>query len=206
MKVNRISDPMPLISLEQAKLHLRVDHTDEDEMIAVYLDAAMAYVDGPGGLLGRQLMPAEYRMVLSDFSRVLCLPFPPTIAVTRISYLDTSGVETVLDPSVYRVTGLNDRQEGARVVLGAAQTWPTVYSEEGWPDRVFVEFSAGYENPSSPADHPVPGSIRQAVLMLMADFYETRPGSVVGTTAAEMPHGVLALLAPHRLYWDVGAA
>lgn len=160
----------------------------------------MGYVDGQEGILGRQLMPADYRAVMPDFPpRAFCLPFPPTISVNQISYLDTGGQEVVLDPSVYRVTGLAG-EEGAVVVLGAAQTWPTVYSEAEWPDRVFVEFTAGFQNPDSPSDHPVPAAIRQAVLMLLADFYDRRAGAVVGTTAAEMPHGVMTLLAPYRLY------
>lgn len=203
MSLIRISQPEPLVTLDRVKQHLRVDHAEEDELIQMYLDAALSYVDGPDGVCGRQFMPAQYRWVLPAFpptSRGMRLPMPPTISVDRISYRDQDGVEIVLDPSVYHVTGLNDRDRGALVQLGAAQSWPTVYSAAEWEDRAFIEFTAGYENPDSPADHPVPGAVRQAVLMLMTDFYETRTGSVVGTTAAEMPQGVMTLLAPHRLY------
>lgn len=35
---------MPLITLEEAKLHTRIDHEDEDALLAVMIAAATAYV------------------------------------------------------------------------------------------------------------------------------------------------------------------
>ncbi len=65
-----IDPPAPLVTLERVKAHLRVDGAEEDDLIAVYIAAAQATIDGPGGWLGRALgrQTIEYRTWLPDRS------------------------------------------------------------------------------------------------------------------------------------------
>lgn len=46
--------------------------------------------------------------------------------------------------------------------------------------------------------NPVPASLKQAVLLLTAHFYENREGVLVGISAAMIPFGVLDLIRSHR--------
>lgn len=46
----------PVVSLADLKAHLRVDHSDEDALIASLEAAAVSYLDGWGGVLGRCIL------------------------------------------------------------------------------------------------------------------------------------------------------
>lgn len=52
----------PLFTLEEAKLHLRVDHNDDDTIIALQSDAAVA---GALSYVGRDLVPDDPKAVSS---------------------------------------------------------------------------------------------------------------------------------------------
>jgi uncharacterized phiE125 gp8 family phage protein len=201
MRLERVSEPEMLVSLDEAKRHLEVDDSDRDELISGLVRAAVQRLDGADGILGRQLMPADWIMYLPRFpAGPLKIPLPPTIAVQAIDYLDENGALQTFTDTDYRVTGLGVAS-GASVVLDqiTGVTWPAVQMGAD-PDTVRVMFRAGYQNLNSPADHPVPEPVKLAVLMMVGDWFENRNSSVVGTTAAEMPLSAAALIAPYRTY------
>mgnify|MGYP000847681045 CR=1 FL=1 len=71
--------PVPLL---EAKLHLRVDHDDEDLMIDSYIRAASARLDGPDGYLGRCLTPKVWRLGLNQLRGTIPLPWSLTLTDT----------------------------------------------------------------------------------------------------------------------------
>lgn len=201
MRLYRLTEPEAFVTLQQAKDHLNVDDSDHDSKIQMLVDAAVQYLDGPRGILGRQLAPAAYRLEMALFPPgPLCLPMAPTISVDAITYLDETGVRVTLDPEEYRVVGLGST-EGATVVLDqvAGVVWPAVQAGQD-PDTVTVEFRAGFENLDSPSGPNVPEPIRHAVLLMVGDWYDHRASSVIGTTAAEVPISAKSLIAPWRFY------
>lgn len=46
--------------------------------------------------------------------------------------------------------------------------------------------------------NPVPGALRQAIMMLAAHFYENREATSFDGRANEMPFGFLSLISPYR--------
>ena len=60
-------------------------------------------------------------------------------------------------------------------------------------DAVRIAFDAGYG-----AADAVPQAIKQAILMIVAHWYEHRETVVVGTGAVDIPLGANALLSPFR--------
>lgn len=69
-----------VVSLGEAKAHLRVSHDDEDAEIAAMIDAATAYLDGLEGVLGRALGPQTWRAVFAAGSCTDRLPIGPVIS------------------------------------------------------------------------------------------------------------------------------
>lgn len=202
MKITRLTSSSSFLTLAEAKAHLRVDDSGNDAKITAFMEAAQGYLDGPRGVLGRSLGVASYQMQLSGFPTALrmSIPLPPAIGVDSIEYLDETGALVTFDAVNYRVTGLGT-EEGAVVVLDPVSgvTWPAVTSGNA-PDTVRVSFTAGYLGIDSPTEVQVPAQLREAALLMLSDWYETRTSSVVGTTAGEMPFGAMALIAPYRLY------
>ena len=69
-----------VVSLTEAKAHLRVSHDDEDAEIAAMVDAATAYLDGLDGVLGRALGQQTWRAVFQAGSCTDRLPIGPVIS------------------------------------------------------------------------------------------------------------------------------
>ncbi len=72
-----------LVPLADMKAYLRVDHDDEDTLIGDLTAAAVAYLDGWGGVLGRCIMPQTWAFdaVAGDVES----PMPDVTAATQDS-------------------------------------------------------------------------------------------------------------------------
>lgn len=81
LRVELVAGPsLPVVSLDEAKAHLRVSHDDEDDLIRGLIAAATAYLDGLDGVLGRALSPQTWRAVYREGSATDCLPIGPVIS------------------------------------------------------------------------------------------------------------------------------
>lgn len=181
-----------VVTLAQAKLHLRVDHDDDDAVIAGLIAAAVARLDGRDGILGRALASQTWDYCLPEFPTeeqgAIALPLPPTVSVASVKYLDTTGAEQTVSSSDYVVA---EGGYGGAIVLPLAYAWSIATAIR--PDAVRVRFTAGYAS--------VPKPIVQAVLLMVGDWYEQRGNALVGVSAAVMPIAVDALIAPYRLIY-----
>lgn len=78
-----ITPPDPVVSLDQAKRHLRIDHPDDDEYITGLLEVATGWIDGPSGWLGRalgeQVLEARFPAAVDAAQRAY--PYPPFVAL-----------------------------------------------------------------------------------------------------------------------------
>lgn len=185
MRVIVVTPPaVPVVSLDQAKDHLRVRHDDEDALITAYIAAATAHIDGPGGWLGRALGDHVLEARFDTFECIGALPYPPVIEVESVKYIDGDGVETTVAPSVYEVRG---------TVIGTTwgQSWPSPRSE---PEAVRIRYRAGYQI--------LPSPILAAILLMVGDLYRNRGEALINQTTAQvaMSTTVQNLLAPFRVY------
>jgi hypothetical protein len=67
------------VTLAEAKLHCRVDHADEDTLIDALIAAAVGYLDGWRGVLGRAIMPQTWSVAVDCAGRYV-LPMPDVTA------------------------------------------------------------------------------------------------------------------------------
>lgn len=210
---------LDVVTLAEARAQCRVDidNTDEDTLISRYVAAAVARFDGRDGILGMALRPQTWDLIVPRFpggfytgvdadgagwaasgwawQGRIALPLPPTISVTSVKYLDETETERTLDPACYRV--IDGGGAGAQIVLKTGYTWPSTVVA---PDAVRVRFVCGHA--AAPAVPALPEEIRQAVLLLVGEWYSNRSNAIVGTTAVELPTAAAMLIAPYRQIYE----
>lgn len=173
------------VTLAEAKAHLRVSVSDDDDYIGALITAARQHIDGKDGILGRAICTQTWELILDRFPDDLRIPLPPLQSVQSITYVDEGGVEQTLPPDQYTVDNVN---EPGWVVVGP----------NGWPDTgdyinaVRVRFVAGYD--------PVPHAVKVAMLLLIGHWYENREAVNIGNITSSLPFTVDALLSPYRVY------
>ena len=78
-------------------------------------------------------------------------------------------------------------QEPGRIILKSGVPWPS--AELRIVNGVEVQVVVGYGD-----DANVPYNLKQAMLLLIGHWYESREAVIVGTISAELPMGVNSLL------------
>lgn len=171
------------ITLQEAKLHLRVDSNDDDTLITSLITSAREYCED---FLNRALITQTWDLTLDDWpdEDYIKVPLPPLQSVTSVTYYDTDNNATVMDAADYFV---DDQSEPGRVHLAYGESWPSTTLRPA--NGVVVRFVAGYGNAAN-----VPQKIKQAMLMLIGHWYENREASVTGTVSREVEFAVNSLL------------
>lgn len=129
------------VSLADCKLHLRVDSTAENDLIAGLNTGARDYLES----FTRRALPRQtwdWKLDAFPCGSEFYLPKAPCISVTSITYLDTDGAEQTLSTDVYGTdlpTGPMAR--AGRIYLKYNQQWPQT---RDIPNAVVVRFVAGY--------------------------------------------------------------
>jgi len=165
-----------VLSLAEAKEHLRVDHDDEDTLIEALIGAATAWLDGWTGVLGMCLEAQTWEMTLDRFpAREFCIPLGPVVSVDAITYVDSDDVEQTLAGTEYEAAGAR-----VRPVDG----WPSTSTNY---DAVKVRFTAGTGTPEN---------IKHVVRLLIGHWYENRES--VGDKMEAVPMAVDMLIATIR--------
>lgn len=159
------------ITLAEAKSHLRISGTDENDLINGLIQAAREMAET---YTKRQLITATYTAKYRDFpdsEGSIQIPRTPLQSVSSITYVDNQGSTQTLSTDVYEV--LDDDVE-AWVVLKPLQSWPEVQAEK--KQAVTVTFVAGYGNAGS----SVPAAAKSAMLMLIGHLFENRESVSAG--------------------------
>lgn len=220
--LKRIIDPAVLpITLDQAKMQLRVTVPDFDSQITGYIQAATDFIDGEWGFLGRALVTQTWRLTLDGFptggggavsyfnpysywgwnfgstnmNGQIKIPLPPLQSVTQIEYDDPNGnVQTVNAGDFF----VDTQSEPGWIVPQGSKSWPSTLDAI---NTVRIDFVAGYPaDSSSPPDlaAKVPGNIKQAILLMVANWMEGAEGTT-DTRLAILPFGADILLRRHKI-------
>lgn len=167
------------VSLAEAKAFLRVDHSEEDDLIAGIIAAATGLLDGRTGILGRCLEAQTWELSLDAFPEAeLQLPLGPVVSVESVTFADPAGAEATVSPTDY--------------VLDATPTflgWIVPVAAFAWPETmavinaVRVRFVAG---------RGTPAAVKAAILDMVAGKYDERGGGKL------LSPGIVADLSPYR--------
>lgn len=126
------------LTLEQVKQHLRVEHDEDDTLVAGYLAAAREEFERVGN---RAIVAQTCELQLACFLPEIRLPRPPIQAVQAITYLDANGDQQTLAADQYRVLRY---EEPARIVPAYNVVWPITYEVA---DAVTISYVAGWGVP-----------------------------------------------------------
>lgn len=175
--------PREPITLEAAKLFLRLDHDEEDDLISELIQSAREQVEN---LCRHSLIQRPQRVTLTPpFGRVLYLNIAPIKSVTAMTLHLTSGEDETVPLDDLRI---NLRATPASIQKQTLGLWSWHSRPE--IDSMTVDVVAGYgENPD---DIPMP--LRQAILLLLGQGYEHRAGKDM----PGIPMMVDALVMPYR--------
>lgn len=122
------------------------------------------------------------------------LPLPPLQSVTSIKYYDVDDTEyTFYDSENTDYIFIDTKSEPGWVVLNYGEGWPDAMLRPA--NAVCVTFVAGYGAASA-----VPRNVKQAMLLLIGNWYENREAVVIGTISSELPLAVDRLLTKDRCF------
>ncbi|GLO78495.1 head-tail connector protein [Sulfitobacter pontiacus] len=189
MRLTRTVDPAELpVSLEEAKQYCRVDHDDENSLIESLIAAAVGYLDGPSGILGRAIVEQEWLLELDAWPNRLALPIEPVTNVA-VNYINTSGTETTVPENQLVITDA----PSARTVLEWVDGFQAPeLNNARYPVKIMI--TAGF---GAAAD--VDEGLKVAIKMLVGHWYDNRETVVMGMSVIELPMAVSALLARYRV-------
>lgn len=185
MTTRRTTPPVTeVITLAQAKAHLRVDIADDDGYISTLVVASRMDCED---IIQRTIAPSGLTLTLDSFPASLLLDYPPVISVTSIAYIDSDGIPQTLDPQDYIVDTVS---EPGYIVPAPGKAWPATQDRI---NTVTVAYTAGY--PLAPAP------LVQWMLLAIGTMYENRSSTVMERGMVSTQLGIVdRLLDPYRIY------
>ena len=154
------------LDLTEAKLHLRVDSTDDDFLIQSMIGAASELVEQA---TSRVLLAQTWELSLDSFPAYFELSRVPLQSITSIKYTDSTGTVQTMSNTDYVIS--SDESDYAKVYPAYGVTWPNSRGDMG---NVKVRFVAGYADASS-----IPESLRSWMKLAVGSMYVNRESEVV---------------------------
>lgn len=175
------------VTLAEAKAHLRVDGTAEDALIQSLIITSRLHIEAA---LGLALVTQSWVYLLDRWPRSgrLTLPIRPVAAIAQIRVWDEAGSAQTLAPGDFLLDGHGVPPR--LVPVDAALLQAPTREMNG----IEIAFTAGF----GPAASDVPATIRHALLLLVAHWYEHREPVEIGAGASAVPAMVSELLGPYR--------
>lgn len=167
------------VSLDEARLRLRMDDTTSDAELEALLLAATRHCEQA---TRSSITPQRWQLFLRDFpADTIPLPQPPIISIDSITYCDTSGTWQNLPASSYSLT---PHRFSPRIHLfNPPAVAPLPYA-------VMVNFTSGHLN--------TPPDLAMAILLL-AGHFDAQREATTDRPLNEIPMGVAALIAPYTV-------
>lgn len=158
--------PDAALPLQALKDHLRLgtgfgQEGMQDGLLLGFLRASLAAIEGR---IGKATIGRDYLLTLHHWrgSDAQALPMAPATALLSLTLVDAEGVAAPFDLARLRLVKDTHRP----MVSSKGQGLPQIPSD----GQVEIGFSAGFGDDWA----DVPADLRQAVLMLAAEYYATR--------------------------------
>jgi len=172
-----------VVTLVEAKEHLRVDVVDDDTYITGLILGAVAYCEER---MKQCFLTTTVTKYLDRFPGCNYIEFDksPLISVVYVKYTDYLGVVTTLPTTEYVV---DTHSFVGKIVLAYGKSWPTTTLTT--VNAIEIQTTAGYG-----AAAAVPQMIKQAILLLIGHWYANREAVLIGTISKKIEMAVDDLL------------
>jgi len=152
------------LTLAEAKVQCKVDHSDEDENILMLISTVRQHAET---ILRRRLITQTLDGYMDSFPDEIKLM--PLQSVTSITYVDTNGDTQTLAADQYLVDAVS---QPARITPAYGVSWPATRAQI---NAVKVRFVAGYGLPAA-----VPQCIKSWMLVRIATLFSNRQQIIIG--------------------------
>ena len=164
-----------VVSLDDAKLHLRVDGNVEDDYIEALVGSCVDYAQKYTGL---ELLQSTWTCNAREWNTFRMFK-TPVQSVQSIKYFDKDNNEQTLASTEYYVTIEN----GCTKIEFKESVYGIELYEK--PNAIVISLTAGFAGVSV-----IPKSIIAGIKLMLGHLYENRQAVVTGTIATELPLGV----------------
>jgi uncharacterized phiE125 gp8 family phage protein len=175
------------ITLAEAKQFIRVEHDDDDDIIAALIAGSRIHVETQ---TRRALITQSWRLVRDVWPELGCVPVLPvplrTLDAARVHKSD--GSTLALDIAAFAV----DKAAAPARLAFARGALPAPERTVG---GIEIDVTCGYGD----APQNVPEPLRQAIRLLVAHWYENRGLVAIGHEVAVLPQTAAALIGPYRV-------
>jgi uncharacterized phiE125 gp8 family phage protein len=196
-----VTDAGMVVTLAEAKEHLRVETDTSDALIARLIRTVTDWLAGRHGWLGRSLVkqtlaltvplplvPAFTGPAVAGVTGIV-LPRPPVIQVQTVELLDAARLATAIDPLGFYTFEGDDGL--TRLAFQADYRWPLITAG---PAFIRVTYAAGYGEKGEDVDE----GLRHAILMTVARLHESR-GDAMLANLQDDPQ-IARMFAPYRVW------
>lgn len=173
------------VSLAEAKAFLRLDDNTEDALVTTLVAASRLHVEGT---TARALVAQTWRLVTDCWpvDRAVRLPVAPLLSLTAVTAYDEAGDAHALDLAQFEADAATPRL----LLPPELESMPVLRERQG----IEIDYVAGYG--ATAAD--VPADLKQAVLVLVAYWFEHRDLAVLSGPNSVAPSGFERLVAGYR--------
>ncbi len=193
MLSERTTLPDAILPVAEFRDHLRLgtgfaDDAAQDGRLAGCLRAAIAAIEGR---TGKVLIARDFTWTVARWRDpgAQLLPVAPVLEVSEMRIVPRGGAPVVIDSTHYR----HEPDLHGPCVIPAGIVLPSIPAG----GQAEIDFIAGF----GPAWINVSADLRQAVLMLAAQYYEAREGQ---SDLGELPLGISALISRWRTLRTLG--
>ncbi len=173
------------VSLEEAKLWLKVDGDDDDDLIESLIAVARDYCQQ---YEGRAYVEQTITAFCNHFRRRVFLPVAPVLDITTIHYRDTVGNWQLVPEDYWTLR--NDVEPGYVEFNMTGLSYQLSFM----PNRIRIVFTAGYTYLDEATwKGTVPERVKAAMCLLLGHWYEHRVATCEAALK-EIPIGVKSLL------------
>jgi uncharacterized phiE125 gp8 family phage protein len=174
------------LTLAEVKEFLRVDHSDDDATLAIFITAARQLCESYTRMA---LLPTTFEEYFDDFPQYtgtfkdeIRLSRSPVSAVTYVKYIDGNETTITANAADYKIDTIS-RPARISPDNGWFGTYETI-------NAVFVRYVAGFADAAS-----VPAPLKHGIMLVIGDMYENRTDSV-----KRLPTASEYLWNPYRVF------